>query len=148
VVLGKLDNKSRSEMSPPKNIRKLKSTHDLQKIGDDHTEGEYSDISNDMQCMSMAGGVVPGRHDNFLEIMENMEMREKNLDMDRKRSSSLQDSRLSTGEQMILKRGMLKKKGLLFYNNRFVTLSIRGMLNYYDPKNMAVSKGTIDLNSN
>jgi hypothetical protein len=49
---------------------------------------------------------------------------------------------------MILKKGMLKKKGLLFYNSRLVTLSIRGTLRYYDPKNMSLAKGTIDLNSN
>lgn len=99
--------------------------------------------------MSAVGGVVPNRHDNFLEIMENLELQEKHIDMDRKRSSSLQDSRSSkNAEQMIMKRGMLKKKGLLFYNNRLVTLSMRGMLNYYDPKNISVSKGTIDLNSN
>jgi hypothetical protein len=48
---------------------------------------------------------------------------------------------------MILKRGLLRKKGILFYNTRHVTLSIRGILRYYDPKNLTLPKGTIDLNS-
>lgn len=49
---------------------------------------------------------------------------------------------------MILKKGILKKKGLLFYNNRMVTLSARGILTYSDPKNLNQVKGSIDLNSN
>jgi hypothetical protein len=40
------------------------------------TEGEYSDISNDIQCMSVIGGMVPSRNDNFLEILENLEVKE------------------------------------------------------------------------
>ena len=48
---------------------------------------------------------------------------------------------------MVLKRGLLRKKGILFYNSRLVTLSIRGILTYYDPKNTTLPRGTIDLNS-
>lgn len=48
TVLGKVESRSRPEISPPKIQRRLKSTNDFQKIGDDNTEGEYSDISNDM----------------------------------------------------------------------------------------------------
>ena len=49
---------------------------------------------------------------------------------------------------MILKTGMLKKKGIIFYNNRLVSLSVRGLLSYYDPKqrDMSHPKGIIDLN--
>jgi hypothetical protein len=49
---------------------------------------------------------------------------------------------------MILIKSLLKKKGLLFYNNRMVALSARGILTYFDPKNQSQVKGFIDLNSN
>jgi len=45
----------------------------------------------------------------------------------------------------ILKTGLLKKKGLLFYNNRILTLNSRGILTYTDPKNVDQVRGYIDL---
>jgi hypothetical protein len=44
-----------------------------------------------------------------------------------------------------LKTGLLKKKGLLFYNNRILTLNARGILSYTDPKNVDQIRGYIDL---
>jgi hypothetical protein len=44
-----------------------------------------------------------------------------------------------------LKTGLLKKKGMLFYNNRIVTLSTKGMLSYYDPKVPKVPKMEFNL---
>lgn len=43
--------------------------------------------------------------------------------------------------------GILKKKGIIFYNNRLVVLDVKGILRYYDPKNLNVARGEIDLNS-
>ena len=60
---------------------------------------EYSDISNDMHCMSVLGGIAQDKCGNFLEIMENLEETEQHIDQDRKRSSSLQDSITSKGSE-------------------------------------------------
>jgi len=48
-----------------------------------------------------------------------------------------------------MKKGMMKKKGIIFYNNRLVILNAKGILSYFDPKNLSVPRGEIDLkNSN
>ena len=39
----------------------------------------------------------------------------------------------------------MKKKGLLFYNNRLVTLDQFGIFKYYDPKVMNKAKCVINL---
>jgi hypothetical protein len=41
----------------------------------------------------------------------------------------------------------MKKKGIIFYNNRVVSLNVKGIFTYYDPKNMTVPRGEIDLKS-
>lgn len=43
--------------------------------------------------------------------------------------------------------GILKKKGIIFYNNRLVRLDVKGILTYYDPKNLNIKRGEIDLNN-
>ena len=44
-----------------------------------------------------------------------------------------------------MKKGILKKKGLIFYNNRIVTLNDKGILTYFDPKLENIPKCEIDL---
>jgi hypothetical protein len=46
---------------------------------------------------------------------------------------------------MDLKRGILKKKGLIFYNDRLVCLNAKGIFAYYDPKSKTPKLET-DLN--
>ena len=46
-----------------------------------------------------------------------------------------------------MKSGIMKKKGLIFYNNRLVRLSVKGILTYYDPKNLDFVRGEVDLKS-
>ena len=67
---------------------------------------------------------------------------------DRKRSSSFHDSLRKKGQAdcLVIKKGCLKKKGLLFYNNRLLTLTAGGLLTYSDPKILNQVKGSIDLN--
>lgn len=43
--------------------------------------------------------------------------------------------------------GVLKKKGIIFYNNRLLILDVKGILKYYDPKNLSIVRGEIDLNA-
>ena len=45
-------------------------------------------------------------------------------------------------------RGTLRKKGLIFLNERDVTISREGVLNYYHFDKPGVAKGSIDLASN
>jgi hypothetical protein len=46
-----------------------------------------------------------------------------------------------------LEAGILKKKGLVFWNKRHVTLDNQGLLKYYDTKNRLNPRATIDLTS-
>lgn len=43
--------------------------------------------------------------------------------------------------------GFLKKKGILFYNKRYLELTQFGILKYYDPKFISKAKMAFDLNS-
>ena len=66
--------------------------------------------------------------------------------MERKRSSSFCHRLNSFSlEPMILKKGFLRKKGIIFYNKRLVKLDVKGVLTYYDPKNLDVVRGEVDL---
>ena len=47
----------------------------------------------------------------------------------------------------MLFRGTLRKKGVFFFNERNVTLTKDGILNYYHFDKPGVVKGTIDLKS-
>jgi hypothetical protein len=67
------------------------------------------------------------------------------VDSERKRSASFCQNDSLKSKGLILKRGMLKKKGLFFYNNRILTLNARGILTYYDPKCQDIPKSEIDL---
>jgi hypothetical protein len=46
---------------------------------------------------------------------------------------------------MVVKRGIMKKKGIIFYNNRLLILDAKGILTYYDPKNLDYIRGKIDI---
>ena len=54
---------------------------------------------------------------------------------------------VKTNGNMIVLRGQLRKKGLIFNNEREVTLSGDGILNYYHLDKPGQVKGTIDLTS-
>ena len=47
----------------------------------------------------------------------------------------------------ILLRGTLRKKGLIFLNERIVTIDSKGILRYYHFDKPGIVKGTIDLTS-
>ena len=53
----------------------------------------------------------------------------------------------SSPENGILLRGTLRKKGLIFLNERYVTVSQEGTLKYYHFDKPGVCKGCIDLTS-
>lgn len=40
-----------------------------------------------------------------------------------------------------MKQGILKKKGIIFYNNRLLKLNVKGVLTYYDPRNLELIRG-------
>ena len=57
----------------------------------------------------------------------------------RLRSNSLDENSLGRKmekEDFIVKKGVLKKKGLIFFNNRLVILNLKGVLSYFDLKNL------------
>ena len=69
----------------------------------------------------------------------------------RNRSSSLGELEKSfssndENSMILIKSGILKKKGIIFYNNRVVTLSAKGLLTYYDTKNTKKPRGSINFN--
>lgn len=64
-------------------------------------------------------------------------------DTSRRRSSSYQ--KVSESDGVIIKRGLLKKKGLIFFNNRIVQITTKGILSYSDPKNPEAVKSRLDL---
>lgn len=79
----------------------------------------------------------------FNEVMENEEEEDAHrswnfkrgaieFENTRKRSSSCQKTTEFDG--IIVKRGLLKKKGMMFFNNRIVQLTTKGVLSYSDPK--------------
>ena len=82
--------------------------------------------------------------------MKNQERSSSKKTLEKRRRSSFQGSlfahRDHTSAPLIIMSGILRKKGLIFYNNRFLTLNAKGILNYYDPKNLTLPKGVIDLN--
>ena len=47
----------------------------------------------------------------------------------------------------ILLRGTLRKKGLIFLNERIVTIDSKGILKYFHSDKPGIVKGTIDLTS-
>lgn len=55
------------------------------------------------------------------------------------------DRRPSDGNDVVILSGILKKKGIIFHNNRLVNLSKSGILTYYDPKNTTLPRATILL---
>lgn len=55
--------------------------------------------------------------------------------------------KISTKSSNILLQGTLRKKGLIFLNERSVTISREGILNYYHFDKPGVVKGTLDLTS-
>lgn len=58
-------------------------------------------------------------------------------------SSPVEETKISS----ILMRGTLRKKGLIFFNERDVTISQEGILNYYHFDKPGVIMGTVDLTS-
>jgi len=48
------------------------------------------------------------------------ELLNSNYEVDRKRSSSFHDSVSFKTKHLIVKKGIMKKKGIIFYNSRFV----------------------------
>lgn len=52
---------------------------------------------------------------------------------------------MSENDGVIIKRGLLKKKGLIFFNNRIVQITTKGILSYSDPKNPEIVKSKLNL---
>jgi hypothetical protein len=128
----------------PTRLRASKSNNDRTEENIDLESNKYSDISNDL-CV---GAEVT--NDNYLlEILEKDESSESASKLDRKRSSSFSGIAFPRDHTdcLVLKSGLLKKKGIIFYNNRMVSVNARGILTYYDPKNMSQPRGMIDLSS-
>lgn len=69
----------------------------------------------------------------------------ENNELDRKRSSSFDENLSMKQKNLVVKKGLLKKKGLFFYNNRVASLNVKGIFSYFDPKNLEDPKGEIDL---
>lgn len=69
----------------------------------------------------------------------------------KKRSSSLNEDlsnrslSATSDSQVLVYSGTLLKKGIIFYNTRFVTINVKGLLQYYDPKNLIRSRAQIEL---
>ncbi|CDW71498.1 phosphoinositide-dependent protein kinase i [Stylonychia lemnae] len=132
------------DMSPVTRQKDCKSVNDVSterngEIDDDVKSSEisYSDIN--------FNGINMGNHS--FDIAENQSNQKKR--QSRKRSTSYQDFTVGGDNQdedcPILKTGLVKKKGLLFYNNRILTLNAKGILSYTDPKNLDQIRGYIDL---
>jgi hypothetical protein len=69
-----------------------------------------------------------------------------NIDLvERRRSSSFNEKSIKPSASLLMKSGLMKKKGIFFYNIRLVQLNVKGILTYYDPKNLEVVRGEIDL---
>ena len=125
------------DLSPVNRNKDCKSVNDVstERNIDIEEDGKSSDISySDINL----NGINTGNHS--FDIPENA-----NVVRSRKRSTSYQDFKVpneTTNNEVvvddcpILKTGLLKKKGLLFYNNRILTLNSRGILTYTDPKNV------------
>ena len=116
----------------------------------DEDDGKFSDIS-----ISEINANKSNNGDNSFEMEDKLRTNIPKR-YGRKRSSSFQELRLTKAKSHqpkqegendlpILKQGLLKKKGILFYNNRTVTLNAYGILQYTDPKNLDKVRGEIDL---
>lgn len=81
------------------------------------------------------------KQDSPIDANKPYELLRDNYDFDRKRSSSFNENLSLKNKSLIVKKGIMKKKGLLFYNNRVVQLNVKGILSYYDPKNLTVPRG-------
>ena len=60
------------------------------------------------------------------------------------KTRSLEESKLVDN---ILMRGTLRKKGLIFLNERIVTIDSKGILRYFNCDKPGIVKGSVDLTS-
>ena len=83
--------------------------------------------------MSCAAEIRKVAHDEKSEEVADIEN-------SRTRSMSCSHS-CKSGKGIHIKSGIVKKKGLLFYNDRMLVLDLSGTLSYYDLKKSQAPKG-------